>query len=266
MRKRLISFFSIFSKAAFFTFCADSYCFANEVTIVADPWCPYTCSNSSDQPGVLIEIARKILEPAVYTVNYQLRPWSRAILETERGNFDAIAGVPKNNPKDLLYPQQMQALAQSCIYVRTGINWKFRALKDLEQIRLGIVANYQYDKVIRKYLSDNPQSKNISRIFGENDTLKRLYAMMTLNRIDAIVEEKNVFNYIARREGFDTSLYTENYCFEPGGIYIAFSPKNSDAEKLQLLMENGMLELKTSGELSKIFEKYSIEDTQLNIR
>ncbi|MBT5829568.1 MAG: hypothetical protein HOH77_05165, partial [Candidatus Latescibacteria bacterium] len=44
---------------------------ADEITLVADTWCPYSCDPSSDQPGILIEVAKIILEQAGHTVVYK---------------------------------------------------------------------------------------------------------------------------------------------------------------------------------------------------
>jgi len=42
-------------------------------------------------------------------------------------------------------------------------------------------------------------------------------------------------------------------------IYIAFSPKNPNSKKYAKILSDGMLEIKRSGELQKILDKYSIK-------
>ena len=234
--------------------------YADEISIVADPWCPYTCADVKNRPGALIEIAQKIFEPLGHKVTYHLRPWSRAIIETELGKFDAIAGVPLNSPKGFYYPENMQALATSCIFTKSGITWRYHNPNDLKQVNLGVIADYQYDVAIRHYLLDNPKSKNISRIFGENDTLFRLFTIMKIGRIDALIEERHVFDEMIRKNGFDPALYNKNYCFQTGPIYIAFSPHKKASEKFQKLLSVGMRSLKNSGELASIMKKYSLDN------
>lgn len=47
---------------------------AETITIVADPWCPYNCEPGSDEPGFMVEIARRVFAEAGIEVRYETVP------------------------------------------------------------------------------------------------------------------------------------------------------------------------------------------------
>ena len=99
--------------------------------------------------------------------------------------------------------------------------------------------------------------KRVQEIAGEN-ALGRNIKKLLPGRMDAIVEEKNVFQYHLSKTNspdfFDAGVaFTEK-------VYVAFSPKLQKSEVYAKNLSNAMRELRATGKLTDILEKYGIKD------
>ena len=67
-----------------------------------------------------------------------------------------------------------------------------------------------------------------------------------------------------RDAGFDPVYDKESY--EKAKIYLAFSPKNPKSKSYARLISKGIIEMRASGDLQKILDKYGMRDwkEQLN--
>jgi len=64
-----------------------------EVTLLADEWCPYTCLPDKDKPGILVEVGEMIFANSQTEFNFQLINWSRAVNNVRAGKSQGLLGA-----------------------------------------------------------------------------------------------------------------------------------------------------------------------------
>ena len=101
---------------------------AKEVIIAADVWCPYNCEPGSDKPGYLVEIVRESFKlfGNGEKIIYKKVPWTRAMLEAQKGNLSGIIGATLSESKGLHPPKE--ALGRYAAEFFTHKNNKFKFL------------------------------------------------------------------------------------------------------------------------------------------
>ena len=117
------------------------------ITLRADIWDPYNGDPASDQPGFMIEVARKVFEKAGYTVDYQVDGWTweRSLEEAKKGSIDGIVGAAKSDAEDFVFPSEALCRQRMSFLVKKGNAWRFSGVDSLSSIRLGVISGYAYD-------------------------------------------------------------------------------------------------------------------------
>lgn len=232
---------------------------AETITIVADEWCPYNCAPGSDKPGYMIEIAQKVLGEAGHTIEYSNMPWSRAIEESRRGRFTAIVGAARDDAPDFVYPDQPLGISGSVFAVKKGADWKYTGTDSLAAVSVGVIQDYSYSEEFDAYSATHAKdSKRIQVATGEN-ALSTNIRKLDAGRIGALLEDKAVFEYQLAQEG-KIGAFDFAGGLEEAEIFIAFSPAIPAAKDYAKLLGEGIANLRASGELAKILERYGLKD------
>ncbi len=233
---------------------------ADEIVLVADKWCPYNCAPGDELPGFMVDIAEYAFAKQGHTVRYQLLPWARAIATVRDGLFHGIIGTGRSETPDFVFPSIALGQASQTFYTRKGFSWSYEGLDSLNRITLGVINGYSYGKLLEHYIKPNTDSKRIQIVSGKT-ALKQNIEKLTLGRIDALIEDKNVFQYHLHARAAPNEFsaagvaYTEN-------VYIAFSPKLEQAQVYAALLDKAMTVLRKQGELQAILDKYGLDDWQ----
>jgi polar amino acid transport system substrate-binding protein len=224
----------------------------NETIVIgADSWCPVNCEPNSDNPGYMIEIAKKIFEEQAIKVEYQVMPWSRAIIEAEKGNIQAIVGAFKGDAPHFIYPQEELGLIGNSFFTHVHNDWYFQNVDSLKQIILGTVKGYEYGDTVRQYLANKENLGKVVEFTGGKNVLHRSFKMLLANRIDVIVEADIVFWYQAKKANLVDSVKFAGQVSKPTKVYIAFAPNDEISKKYAQILSDGVVNLRASGELKK---------------
>lgn len=232
---------------------------ADTITIKADQWCPYNCDPKSDKPGYIIEAAKIIFEKAGHKIDYQTLAWARALKEAKDGTITAVVGANAEEAKDgFVLPKMSQGLNAFAFFTKKGASWKYTGPDSLKQLKLlGTIADYSYNDEINAFIKDNKPL--IDQASGET-ALDQCMKKLNADRITAVVEDRNVFNLAAANAGFKDAFEEAGSSAEKIKLYIAFSAKNPKAKEYASIFEKGWAELRKSGELKKILDKYNAKD------
>ncbi len=232
---------------------------ADSISLVADPYLPYTGSPDSDSPGFMIEIAKAIFEKAGHTISYKQQAWVDAVSDVKNGNATAIVGASREDVPELLFPDVEQAMAQGVFYVKAGSSWKYAGVASLEKICIGVISKYSYSEIqshIEKYRSN---SKKV-RFFSNEDALVKLTDALRDDRIQAFMEDENVMKSFLKTYPEASQITDSGKLKSPTRLYIAFSPKATDSPTYVKLISDGMKALRADGTLTKILKKYELQD------
>jgi polar amino acid transport system substrate-binding protein len=244
-------FFSLFVVLAMFSVVSPLH--ADTITLVADPWIPYTGEEGGEEAGFMIEFAVKVLEKAGHSVVYKNVPWDQAVEETRKGKYNAIVGAYKEDAPDFIFPENEQGLGSNSFFVSTGNPWKYSGVESLKGKKIGIMSGYSYGEVMDKFFKGNPD------VVAESDLVK-LLEKLSEGKIDTIIEDNNVFMDAAMKNYMDEDVAEAGSVGEHNLIYVAFSPADSKSKGYADVLSKGMVELRQSGTLKTILEKYGLED------
>lgn len=232
---------------------------ADVITLRADEWCPYNCAEDSDKPGYGIEVAKEIFSKAGHTVEYKTMAWARALEEGRKGGIAAVIGADKTEAADYVFPDQAIAIIDNTFVVKKGNAWKYAGPASLEKIKLGAIQGYSYSGEVGTYM--NATAKNAARIdmVGGDNALEMNLKKLVAGRVDATVDAKPVLAYkllklnLADKVEFAGSV-------DPSEIYIAFSPANPKAKEYAAILDKGIAEMRASGRLKQILDRYGVTD------
>lgn len=240
--------------------------YSDVINVAGSGWCPYICIDSSNHsgfaknPGFFTEIVTRIFAHHGHSIHLTIVPWSRAILETRQGKYNAAFGSSKSITPDFIFPETPQSLYTMCFHTRYGSTWKYTGVASLESIRLGIVQDYPYDGggSVDEYIKQNINSYFVQVLKGEDqEALLRNIQKLVSKRIDAIIDNPYVINYMLQKNQLQHKLKLAG-CLKVGGMYIAFSPALPISHIYADMITKGMMTLRKTGELKKILAKYGV--------
>lgn len=234
---------------------------AETITIAADPWCPYTCDANSEHPGFMVEIAQRAFKKHSIDVKYVVQPWARAIIESRRGKLTAIVGASKGDAPDFVFPNVTQGEMGNAFYVREGSAWRYTGPESLAKICVGAIKDYSYSENFNSYAKQHKADPaRIQYASGDNPldiNVKKLLA----GRIDAVIETTLVMKYYLATHA--VSGIKESGKTTPSDqdkLYIAFSPKDSNAARYAKILSDETTAMRSNGELQAILDVYKIDD------
>lgn len=235
---------------------------AAEVKLRADSWCPYNCE-PGNRPGYLIEIAKAALEPAGHKVDYQIMSWTDALAATAAGTVTGAVGATREEAPTLVYATAPLGLLRPTLVIRKGKetkDFKVTNLDSLKGLRFGSIKDYFYATEVNAFIDANKGSPNLVQVTGDNVT-EDLVNMLIDGKLDAIVEDSNVVDYLLESKGY-RSLFNYHALGEQATVSIGFSPKDPNSASYAKLVDAKLTEMRKNGQLTAILQKYGMKDWQ----
>ena len=232
---------------------------AATISIVADEWCPYNCEPGSDKPGYMIEIAQKVLGEAGHTIDYRNMPWSRAIEESRKGNFNAIVGAAEGDAPDFVFPKNSMGTSSNVFVVSKGSTWRYTDMSSLDAVSLGSIRDYSYGDELDAYLTEHEKDAKRVQIASGDTALDTNIKKLKAGRIGAAVEDRNVVEYYLAGSGQQAAVEIAGDLGEDP-LFIAFSPTLDGAAEYANLLSAGVERMRASGELATLLKKYGLQD------
>jgi polar amino acid transport system substrate-binding protein len=229
---------------------------ADEVTLMADMWCPYNCEPGSKDPGLFIEVATQALEAKGHKVKYSLAPWARALDDARKGTITGVVGA---GPADIdgLEPATPIASSSNCFFTPKGSKWTFTDITSLEKITVAGISGYTYTPEIDAYFANSKNAKKVELVGGE-DALEKNLKKIAASRVDAIIEDVNVANYTAAKLKIADKIQKAG-CAKSLPITVAFAKKHPKAKEFAKIINDHLATLQKSGKFDALKKKYNME-------
>lgn len=214
--------------------------------------------------GYMPEVILEIFGKQGFEVKFDVLPWKRAIVETEKGVYDAIPLVNSGHSRTLVLSQEKSAVLKQMFYVKKGSPWRYRGPASWEEITIGWVLGYDYStfsKEYQKYIEEHLQDRN-RIVYTAGDTASAdMFKKILTGRVTTFNEDQTFFQYtmakgdIGRPGDFEVAgtLGTNDQ-------YMGFSPANPQAARYASLFDHGIRALRASGKLKTILDSYGIDD------
>jgi polar amino acid transport system substrate-binding protein len=210
----------------------------------------------------MVELAEEALTRAGYRVQFKVTPWTRALGDMDSGAANAVVGIyfAQARQRKYVVPAEDLGVSANAIYVAAGSSWKYSRPASLESMVLATIADYDYGELnayIAQALKEN--SPRVQVMFG-NGALEKNLKKLVAGRVTALVEDRVVVAYVARRMGFLGRIRSAGDVNPENPAGVAFSPRDPRAAEYARALSEGIEKLRASGELRKVLQRYGVAD------
>lgn len=253
-----VLFFAVFSSLSFhIDAIADDESYQEDLTVrlIADEWCPYTCSETDKDKGLIVDVAAAAFNEVGMQVTYKSSSWARAIREVQSGSSDALLGADAGIRKELFLAEDFLILEEAVFVVLEGGGVAIETPADLQKYKIGYMANYSYGKDAnwQSNIENHPNAVPLSGTYDE----ARLIELLTNKRIEMAVMNIDVAKqYLRNHPERDKVKFIRKDI--TSNLHIGFSPSLRGKELHSKFLE-GYQRLKSTDKLKDIYIKYGVE-------
>ena len=238
-----------------------------KVIFVSDPYPPYVI-DGGQRKGYVTDMVLLVFKKAGFDAEYKNVPFKRALAEIERGNFTGLLALSPGR-ENYLFTENSMGYFKNQFFVRADSTWKWDGRSSLEKVVFGGVWGYRFDKEfidphVEKFKSD---PERVQLIVGQ-DALQRNVVKMTMGRIDVIFDDSLAIVYAAKEAGVKDKIRIADVddrlknkkLFESKKVSVGFHASNPKATEYVRILDEGIKEIKKSGEFREILLKYGLEN------
>lgn len=230
---------------------------AETLRLRADAWMPYNGDPQGKYPGYAIEIARAILAKHAIDLDYQTMTWGDALAACAAGQIEAVVGANTTEAEKLVVPAETIGKPKVGLFVLKKNSWSYENVPSLARIHLGVIQDYKYFDTLDDYVARH-HGREVVR-FGGEKPLESAIQKLVDGEIDVLAEVYPVFAWTARNAGLKGEQFRLAYLHEAEPVYFAFLPGPA-GKRYANLFDEGLRELRASGELQKILKRYGQEE------
>jgi ABC-type amino acid transport substrate-binding protein len=229
-----------------------------KITLATLEWEPYVGKKLKNN-GFISEIIQKAFKKKGYRVDLIFYPWARGMIMTERGKVHGIFPAYYNDERNKKYIiSDSYGSGELGFYKRRESKISFvadpvkepeKVLQALKKYRFGIVRGFAYTK---EFDAADYLIKDIVK--DDQTNLKKLFR----SRIDLAFIDKYVARYIMHRKypHYIDDLTFMNPAMEEKKLFICFSRAIEGMDKIVRDFNEGLTQLKTSGEMVLIMNSH----------
>lgn len=225
------------------------------VVLTSDDWCPFTCSATADEQGLLVDVTRAAFEKVGVAVDYRTIAWRRAILQATNGTADGLIGAPGAFEKDLYIAKDFIIYDRTTFLVLKDSNVKIKVPSDLNRYIIGKVAEYAYGDATTWNPTIQLHSNNIE--LNSDAGEYKLIDLLLKKRVQVAIVNKDLARRYLRKIDQLTGVEFINHDIK-GDLYIGFT-KNKRGKYFHRKFQEGYALLKKTVELRQLYQKYDVE-------
>ena len=213
-------------------------------------WPPYIATDLPRQ-GYVAEVAREAFARAGVEVELNFLPWKRTLEETRSGKFHAY--LPEyfdyRRMRDFVFSTPFPG-GPLALMVRADSRLEYKTLHDLEGVRIGVVRGYVNT---RAFDSADFLTKEE---FVDDETCLR---MLLSGRVDAVVADVNVANYIVgQRLGRVGVVRPLAPALGDRLLYVCFPKSRPDHMERLTQFNTGLSAMRCDGSLARLAAHYGL--------
>ncbi len=216
-----------------------------------DDWSPYSSSVKGTPQGFAVDLVRAAWSAAGVEVELVPLPYARCMKEVDRGDLAGCFNTLRDTVQESRYRWHQQALFQARIgiygRVKPGESPKTMVLDNLRGKRIGTTHGYDYGAAF-----DGDPTMLRDEAPSDLSSLRKLVA----GRVDYALVFDRVANAIAKTHpDLGKGYALQGVLVEPH-LYLSFSPKYPDIDRMVLLFDQGLAKVRKSGEYARIEAKW----------
>ncbi|GAA0854946.1 transporter substrate-binding domain-containing protein [Aliiglaciecola litoralis] len=258
---KILAYYCVLLTTLLGTAHAESTQLPAKITIATDEWCPYICDVTSDKPGYLVEVSKRVFrklgtEPVFYPLG-----WQKSVDLVEKSQAQAIIAASITNHGKTILSKELIAIDRTVLVVRKDQLFdNDQVFNTLESLILGVIANYTYDLngPLDQYIAKRKSKNDRLVILNHYASVKALLVMLNRGSIDVFPENYFVAHYMASSMGVMDKVNMHSID-RHDHLYMAFSPDEL-GHTLRDAFDREVRLLKDSGALTSIMLSYGIEE------
>lgn len=204
--------------------------------------------------GYDLDVLRAIFIKHDIVARFEIIPWKRCLSLTKRGEYDAILSASLNPERvaSFITSEPYYSITPSYFYLREDYpgGLSFKSVLNIESKNICGRQGYNY-------VNFGFDNRRVQRVAKDHDTLIR----MTIARRCKVFLARSEIFFGLTYLGLPTSLHKELAYkkipnVKPETFHILISRQFKYANELKSIIDNGVDELRRSGELENILKKY----------
>ncbi|WP_085297383.1 substrate-binding periplasmic protein [Cognaticolwellia mytili] len=231
--------------------------YAKKLHVGWEIWYPYISRNNQQQlVGLDVEILNAILVKVGYTSEYTELPWKRHLHYLKTGEIDVAMGASISEER-LRYAVFTQPYRKETIklFVKTGSKDKIKltTLSDISKsdYMIGAESGYYYGNEYQALMKAAEFREHIIEV---ND-IEENVTLLLKGHIDGFLVAPATAKAFSSKYQMKGEFEQHTLKIYQADIHIMFSKKSVKPEIIEVI-DNAISELKQSGELDKIIEKW----------
>lgn len=225
------------------------------VIVTSDNWCPFTCLDTAENKGLLVEVVVAAFNNVGLKVRYDYTAsWGRAIQNVQYGRADVLLGVDNENNNVINLLEDYFIYDETVFAVKKDSDIVINDGKDLQDYSIGVLAGYGYADggPWEDYIEQHQNSIKISVSKGAPHLLN----LLVRDRFKIAVVNWNVAKKAIKADERlkDIKFIRKDILSK---LYIGFAKTDKGDEfKEQFLL--GFKQLIGTDKLRNIYSKYDI--------
>lgn len=218
-------------------------------------WPPYHYfDNNRVVIGYDVDVLDKIFTPLGTSISVELPPWSRCLHETKLGNYDIAisASYSEERERDFILTDYYYTMQPS--YVYSSITYPnglpVNTAQDLDKLRTCGLQGYSYTGF----------GVDDSKVRKQGQTFNQLVQMIAAGRCDVFLVRSEVLAGFRVAEGVDHLANGLKAVSIPGvdkeNFHMLISRSIADGLEIKAFFDSGLSELRESGLLEQMIQKY----------
>ena len=226
------------------TLSAEVWADGQIILAVEDSWPPYA---DSEGQGLSTSIVRHALGTVGISASFRVCPYARVLFEVEKGIVDGGYNVTRQSSTEAkyLFGQTPILVAPASFYYRPDNIGNYHSLDEIpDGTRIGLIIDYEYGEEYEKQRARFQEVRLSSQ--------SQIIQMLMLGRVDTVIMFDEVAKYTLTQMGLAPDTLVKGFTNHQSDIYVAFSRRNPEAEKLAASLDKGIQAIKANGVYEKI--------------
>ena len=208
--------------------------------------------------GYIPDIVKLIVEKQGHTLKVDYLPFARNLAMTRRGDINGILGMYKSSAPDFIYSDAPQGIGEAGYFVWHTTTWRYEGLESLKKInKVGVVRDYTYSEKFDRFIKENPE---VTHTLSGGDPQQRIISMLRAGRINVYIEDSRSAEYNIMKMGLQGKVIKVGGFEKKNPVYVAWSPVHEKSQQYAKMVEDGIKDLRKSGELKTVLDKYGLSD------
>lgn len=240
---------------------------AKTLKVCYDQWAPMTIfpSETSNERGVVIDMLAQIYSSKNYKLEYYEVPLARGLDMVAEGLCDMLPEYlfSKQAEKKFVYANEATFSYLTAFVVRRDDPWRYNGIESIKGKRIATGPGWDYSSMSVSYQNyiDEPKNSNLIEVVaGNNDVVKRIFLMISENRVDLYADNELVLQHMLNTLNLHDKLKIVRPGLEKKLLEIPIFSKKIPTKRRQELIKiwnEGRLSIKGNKE-AMLFKKYKV--------